>query len=346
MPFGTRRLEGGGVCFRLWAPSAQSVRLWCDSGAGEVTLAMEDQGGGWYQVEAPQAHQGSRYGFIIDDNLRVPDPASRYNPADVHGPSQVVDPRAFAWRDGHWRGRSWEEAVIYELHVGTFTAQGTFAAAVERLDHLVELGVTAIELLPVADFPGARGWGYDGVLPYAPDSRYGTPEDLKELVQSAHDRGLMVLLDVVYNHFGPEGNYLHAYAEEFFTERHHTPWGAGLNFDGDASRPVREFFIHNALYWLEEFHFDGLRLDAVHAILDDSQPHFLEELARRVDEGPGRQRPIHLVLENEDNRASLLERDEQGQPLHYRAQWNDDFHNALHVQLTGETDGYYKAFSD
>jgi 1,4-alpha-glucan branching enzyme/maltooligosyltrehalose trehalohydrolase len=201
----------------------------------------------------------------------------------------VIDPAAFDWLDGAWRGRPWEEAVVYELHVGTFSPQGSFAGVTERLDYLVELGVTAIELMPVADFPGARNWGYDGVLPFAPDSRYGRPEDLKALVQAAHARGLMVLLDVVYNHFGPEGNYLHVYAQPFFSKRHHTLWGAAINFDGPDSRRVREFFIHNALYWLTEYHFDGLRLDAVHAIIDDSEPHILDELAQRVHAaiGPG-----------------------------------------------------------
>jgi 1,4-alpha-glucan branching enzyme/maltooligosyltrehalose trehalohydrolase len=230
--------------------------------------------------------------------------------------------------------------VVYELHVGTFSPDGTFAGVTERLDYLAELGVTAVELMPVADFPGACNWGYDGALPFAPDSRYGRPEDLKALVQAAHARGLMVLLDVVYNHLGPEGNYLHVYAKPFFSERHHTLWGAAINFDGPGCRTVREFFIHNALYWLEEYHFDGLRLDAVHAILDDSDPPILAELAQRVHASVGPGRPLHLVLENDANEAHHLG------PGRYVAQWNDDIHHALHVLCTGETDGYYADYAD
>jgi 1,4-alpha-glucan branching enzyme/maltooligosyltrehalose trehalohydrolase len=302
--------------------------------------------GGWYELDCAQAHAGSRYCFQIDDGPCVPDPATRCNPDDVHGASQVVDPASFDWQDASWRGRPWEEAVIYELHVGTFTPQGTFAALESRLDYLAALGVTAIELMPVADFPGRRDWGYDGTLLFAPDSVYGTPEDLKRLVQAAHCRGLMVLLDVVYNHFGPEGNYLHLYAPQFFTERHHTPWGAAINFDGEDSRTVRDFFIHNALYWLQEYHFDGLRLDAVHAIADDSRPDILEELAQTVRAELGAERHIHLVLENDHNAAHYLARHHNGHHALYDAQWNDDAHHACHVLLTGERDGYYDDYAE
>ena len=260
--------------------------------------------------------------------------------------SEVIDPSAYAWRDERWHGRPWAEAVIYELHVGTFSPEGTFAGVERRLDYLRDLGVTAIELMPIADFPGKRNWGYDGVLPYAPDAAYGRPEDLKRLVDAAHERGLMMFLDVVYNHFGPEGNYLNAYACEFFTERHKTDWGAAINFDGAASRAVRDFFIHNALYWLEEYHFDGLRFDAVHAIVDDSQPHILVELAEAVRAGPAADRHIHLVLENDRNEARYLRYTDDGKPRHYNAQWNDDFHHAFHVLLTGEKDGYYSDYAD
>jgi len=273
----------------------------------------------------------------------LPDPASRFNPEDVHAPSEVVDPGAFDWADDGWRGRPWREAVIYELHVGTFTPEGTYAAARARLDYLAELGVTAIELMPVADTPGARNWGYDGVLPFAPEHGYGRPEELKRFVQDAHARGLMVLLDVVYNHFGPEGNYLDLYAPQFFTDRHHTPWGRGLNFDDESSAIVRRFFIDNALYWLEEYHFDGLRLDAVHAIADDSSPSFLDSLAADVrsrDFG----RAVHLVLENDDNVARHLRRGARGEPQAYDAQWNDDFHHALHSLLASEAGGYYRDY--
>jgi len=344
MPFGCLPLAGGGVRFRLWAPAASSVGVRLED-ARPALLAMAPAGGGWWQLDCVHAAPGSRYRFQIDGGLLVPDPASRANPDDVHAASRVVDPLAFDWDDGHWRGRPWEEAVIYELHVGTFTPPGTFAGVEGKLDYLRELGVTAIELMPVADFPGQRNWGYDGVLAFAPDASYGTPEDLKSLVRSAHARGLMVFLDVVYNHFGPEGNYLHAYAPQFFTRRHHTPWGAAISFDGEDSRTVRDFFIHNALYWLEEYHVDGLRLDAVHAILDDSEPHILTELAQAVRAGPGRDRHVHLVLENDANEAHYLGV-RPGAPRSYDAQWNDDVHHALHVLATGERDGYYADYAD
>jgi maltooligosyltrehalose trehalohydrolase len=345
MPFGCMPLPAGGVRFRLWAPGARRVDLSLEGGPEATLLPMEAAGGGWHRIDCAQASAGSRYRFRIDGGLLVPDPASRANPDDVHGASQVVDPLAFDWQDADWRGRPWEEAVIYELHTGAFTPEGTFAGIERQLDYLCELGVTAVELMPIADFPGRRNWGYDGVLPFAPDAAYGTPEALKRLVQAAHARGLMIFLDVVYNHFGPEGNYLHAYAEPFFARRHHTPWGAALNFDGEHSRCVRDFFIHNALYWLEEYRFDGLRLDAVHAILDDSEPHILTELAQAVRGGPGRDRHVHLVLENDANEARYLGAS-PGAPRSYDAQWNDDIHHVLHVLVTGERDGYYADYAD
>jgi malto-oligosyltrehalose trehalohydrolase len=306
---------------------------------------MHAQDEGWFELTVPGASAGTRYRFRTDSGLLVPDPASRYNPDDVHSASMVVDPGAFDWQDESWHGRPWEEAVIYELHVGTFTAQGDFDGVRRKLDYLAELGVTALELMPVADFPGRRNWGYDGVLPYAPDASYGSPEALKLLVQEAHARGLMVLLDVVYNHFGPEGNYLHAYVPDFFNERHHTPWGAAINFDAPGSAGVRDFFIHNALYWLEEYHLDGLRLDAIHAICDDSIPDIVEALADAVRLGPGKDRLVHLILENDRNQARYLTRAPDGAPLHATAQWNDDIHHAFHVLVTGETDGYYADYT-
>ncbi len=346
MPFGAQLLDDGNVRFRLWAPAAQRVELCLETSGDRPQVlpltALED---GWFELVTAQASVGDWYRFRIDGDQTVPDPASRYNPQDVHGPSQVIDSGEFAWNDVGWHGRPWEQTVVYELHVGTFTPEGTFAALKERLDYLVELGVTAVELMPVADFPGHRNWGYDGVLPYAPDASYGAPDDLKDLIQTAHDKGLMVFLDVVYNHFGPEGNYLHVYAEPFFTERHQTPWGAAINFDGPVSRAVRDFFIHNALYWLEEYHVDGLRLDAVHAIVDDSTPDVLEELADAVRQGPGRERHCHLVLENDHNIARYLTRNAVGGPRYYNAQWNDDIHHAMHVLLTGEADGYYADYA-
>ncbi len=350
MPFGAEVRDDGRVRFRLWAPAAREVDLCLMQGHAEEILSMKRGRRGWFEILTTSAKAGSRYRFRIDRDRCVPDPASRFNPDGVHGASEVIDPAVFDWQDAGWRGRAWEEAVIYELHVGTFSAQGTFRGVQARLDYLVDLGVTAIELMPVADFPGARNWGYDGVLPFAPARCYGRPEDLKQLVQGAHARGLMVLLDVVYNHFGPEGNYLPLYAPRFFTERHRTPWGAAIDFALPDGRAVRDFFIHNALYWLEEFNVDGLRLDAVHAIADDFRPHVLEELAEAVQHGPGRERPIHLVLENDDNAARYLVRDQDGhdggQAARYRAQWNDDIHHALHVLLTGETDGYYRDYGD
>ncbi len=342
MPFGAE-LTAHGVRFRLWAPGARRVELVLDAGAAQRTLPMRAEAGGWHQTLTADAKDGTLYRFRIDDEIEVADPASRFNPQDAAGPSAVVDPCAFSWPDLAWRGRPWQEAVLYELHVGTFTAAGTFAAIVPRLEYLAQLGITVLELMPIADFPGARGWGYDGVLPYAPDSAYGTPQDLKALVAAAHARGLAVMLDVVYNHFGPEGNYLYRYAPDFFTDRHRTPWGAAINFDGAASRTVREFFIHNALYWLEEYHFDGLRFDAVHAMFDDSRVHFIAEMAQRVRAGPGRERPIYLVLENHANAAHLL--GTAGAPATHDAQWNDDLHHCLHVILTGESDGYYGDFA-
>jgi len=345
MPFGAQLLPGGGARFRLWAPSAQRVDLLLGAPPAQP-LPMRPLDGGWYECVVAAARAGERYAFRIDGGLQVPDPASRFNPDDVHAPSVLVDPRAHAWRDTDWHGRPWHEAVVYELHIGTFTPQGTFAAAIDRLDDLVRLGITAIELMPVADFPGRRNWGYDGVLLFAPDSSYGTPEDLKALVEAAHARGVMVLLDVVYNHFGPDGNYLHAYAKPFFNERHHTPWGAAIHFDDPTCRTVRDFYLHNALFWLTEYHFDGLRLDAVHAIVDDSQPHIVEELAHAVQAGPGHERHLHLVLENDANQARYLSRDASAAPLMATAQWNDDVHHAAHVIATGERDGYYADYTD
>ncbi|HZW95464.1 MAG TPA: malto-oligosyltrehalose trehalohydrolase [Candidatus Eremiobacteraceae bacterium] len=351
MPFGAECLESGGVRFRLWAPAARQIELCLiDASLIDATtsawLPLEASDQGWFELVTDAAKTGAQYRFRVDGAKAVPDPASRFQPHDVHGPSEVVDPNAFDWQDAAWRGRRWEEAVIYELHVGAFTRAGTFSAALEQLDYLADLGITAIELMPLADFPGLRNWGYDGVLPFAPDSTYGRPDDLKKLVQGAHQRGMMVLLDVVYNHFGPEGNYLNAYAPQFFTDRHRTPWGDAINFDGAGSRVVRNFFIHNAVYWLNEYHFDGLRLDAVDAIIDDSSPHILTELATVVRKSVEPDRHIHLILENDSNQARFLRRTEKCQTQGYTAQWNDDIHHALHVLLTGEGDGYYSDYSD
>lgn len=348
MPFGAT-VHAQGTDFALWAPSAKAVELEyrAADGSGKArSLPMARDGQGWHRVTVPEARHGDRYTYRLPDGMRVPDPASRFNPDDVHGPSMVMDPCRFQWTDGAWRGRPWEEAVVYELHVGAFAEAGSFDGLRERLGELVELGVTAIELMPLADFPGRHNWGYDGVLPFAPDASYGSPDDLKALVDAAHALGLMVLLDVVYNHFGPEGNYLHAYCPEFFNPGRQTPWGSAINFDGPASRTVRDFFIHNALYWVEEFRFDGLRMDAVHAIHDETRPHIVREIREALDAGPGRERHVHLVLENDANQASMLVRDGHGLPVAGTAQWNDDLHHAVHVLATGERDGYYADYAD
>ena len=339
MPVGATVLKRG-IRFRVWAPAQESMRVVLADRDPQLMKRLE---GGWHELVAPDARAGHRYWLMLGDGSTIPDPASRYQPQDVHGPSEVIDPRAYEWRASHWRGRPWEEAVVYELHVGTFTREGTFRSVIDKLPHLVELGVTAIELMPVADFPGGRNWGYDGVFPFAPDSSYGRPEDLKALVDAAHERGLMVLLDVVYNHFGPEGNYFPVLAPQIFTARHHTPWGAAVNYDGAGSEVVRELIIHNALYWIEEFNLDGLRLDAVHAIIDESARHLLADLAERVRAAtPGRS--IHLLLENERNEVHLLERAASVEPTHYTAQWNDDVHHVLHTAATGEGSGYYRDY--
>lgn len=340
MPFGAE-IDGSATRFRLWAPDAKTVELVIEGGP-VVPLDISPEG--WCETRIDGIGAGARYRYRIDGGLLVPDPASRFQPDDVHSASEVIDPAAFVWSDDQWRGRPWAEAVLYETHMGAFTPQGSFASATKRLDYLVELGVTAIELMPVADFPGRWNWGYDGVAQFAPDASYGRPEDLKRFVQEAHGRGLMVFLDVVYNHFGPEGNYLHAYAERFFTDRHHTPWGKAINFDGPGSSVVRDFFFHNAMYWLEEFHIDGLRFDAVHAIIDETQPHFLTELASRIRAALPDDRLVHLVLENDANQSRFLARDDGPAPNCYDAQWNDDIHHVMHVLATGENGGYYQDY--
>lgn len=298
---------------------------------------MDEAGEGWFEIVTDRVAPGDAYGFRLPDGLVVPDPAARAQRGDVHGPSMLVDPRAYRWKTSFWPGRPWEEAVIYELHTGTFTPDGTFDGVAAKLDHLAETGVTAIELMPVAQFGGNRGWGYDGVLHYAPHRAYGGPDRLKALVDAAHDRGLMVLLDVVYNHFGPDGNYLHLYAPDFFDAGRQTPWGSAIAYDRPA---VRDFFVENALYWLEEYRIDGLRLDAINEIHDPSPEHILDTIAATVRASlPDRH--IHLTTEDDRNITRLHERDARGGIRAYTAEWNDDFHHAAHVIATGETEGYY-----
>ncbi|RON52008.1 malto-oligosyltrehalose trehalohydrolase [Pseudomonas frederiksbergensis] len=325
-PHGAIMLDAEHTRFALWAPDAFDVSVELDDGH---SIPLQPQGDGWFVIKT-RCPAGTRYRYNIDGELEVPDPASRAQAGDLDRHSVVVDPLAYHWQHNDWQGRPWNEAVIYELHVGTL---GGYSEVEQHLARLVELGITAIELMPLAQFPGERNWGYDGVLPYAPQASYGSPEQLKHLIDTAHGHGLAVILDVVYNHFGPDGNYLHRYAKGFFREDKHTPWGAAIDF---RRREVRDFFIENALMWLLEYRFDGLRLDAVHAIED---PDFLQELAQRVRRQAAPGRHVWLNLENEHNQASLLE---QG----FDAQWNDDGHNALHVLLTGETDAYYADYAE
>lgn len=338
--FGPRWLPHGGVQFRLWAPSHDSV--WLRIARGERRVPMKRTIDGAHHAEVLDCLAGDRYAFELADGSVVPDPASRFQPDDVHAFSELLPPSNYPWR-APWKGRRWEELVIYEVHIGAFTPKGTFTGVIDKLDHLAGLGITAIELMPIADFPGERNWGYDGVFLYAPESRYGRPDDLRALVDAAHERGIAVLLDVVYNHFGPEGNCLPRVAPEFFSKRRHTPWGAAINFDAERAEMVREFFVQNALYWLREFHLDGLRLDAVHAIRDDSASHIVGEIARRVRQTIVA-RPVHLILENEENDAAPLARGRGGEVSCFTAQWNDDVHHALHVAATGERAGYYEEY--
>jgi maltooligosyltrehalose trehalohydrolase len=328
------RVGRDGVLFRLWAPAARRVDLLLDQ-----PYLMRRGDDGWYTADVPGVKPGARYKFRIDGELDVPDPGSDFQPEDITGPSEVIDHASFAWRATDWRGRPWQDAVFLESHVGTFTAEGTYRAMIDRLDHLVETGITALELMPLADFSGRRNWGYDGVLLYAPDSAYGRPDDLRALIDAAHLRGLMVFLDVVYNHFGPEGNYLGRYAPGFFTDAH-TPWGSAIDY---RVPEVCAYAVDNALHWLSDYRFDGLRLDAVNHILAESgEISMLHELSSAVGhlaEQTGRH--IHLVLENGDNRASMLDSVEDPHRGQYRAQWNDDYHHVWHVMLTGESAGYY-----
>ena len=330
MPFGAQ-MTGDGARFRLWAPNADDVAIVVEG--REHTMERLDDG--WREAHVPGAKAGDRYHYRVGD-LAVPDPASRCQESDVHGASVVVDPDAYDWRHRDWKGRPWEEAVICEVHVGAATPEGTFDALRRKLQHYVDLGVTAIELLPVADFAGQRNWGYDGVLLFAPDRSYGSPDDLRRLIDEAHSLGLQVFIDVVYNHFGPNGNYLGVYASDFFDEGKETPWGAALNFGLDA---VRDFFVSNAQVWLHEYRFDGIRFDAVHEIGKmaeaEGQGGFLRAMGEALRAGIEPGRHVHLILENDDNRSELL----GGEP--YDAQWNDDFHHVVHRLISGETDGYY-----
>jgi maltooligosyltrehalose trehalohydrolase len=325
----------------VWAPSAGSV----SAQTAADRLAMRRDDGGWWRVDVPTLGHGDDYAFLIDDaTTALPDPRSRWQPHGVHGPSRVYDHGRFAWTDDAWRGVTLPGAVFYELHVGTFTGEGTLDAVVDRLDHLVHLGVDIVELMPVASFPGVHGWGYDGVHLSAVHEPYGGPDALKRLVAACHDRGLGVALDVVYNHLGPSGNYLSSFGP-YFTERHHTPWGAAVNLDDEGSGEVRRWIIDNALMWLRDFHIDALRIDAVHALVDDSEAHLLSELSRDVDVlATQLHRPLSLVAESDLNQPVMVQPRECG-GLGLTAQWSDDLHHALHALLTGEGQGYYADFA-
>jgi maltooligosyltrehalose trehalohydrolase len=336
-PQGAFPRPDGVTLFRLWAPRPAETRLLLE---GREAIEMDAVGEGFCEL-ALEAPPGTRYRYLVD-GAEIPDPASRSQPEDVHGWSEVVSPE-FSWSDGSWQGVWTEDVVLYELHVGTFTAEGTFDAVIPRLAELRELGITMIELMPVAEFPGHRNWGYDGVLPYAVESSYGGPDGLRRLVDAAHGEGLGVCLDVVYNHLGPEGNYLEKLGP-YFTDSYRTPWGSAINFDGPESDPVREFFIANALMWVEQYHIDALRLDAVHAIHDESAYPFLRELAERVGEAAGTARRRVQIFPESDLNEPRLVRPSQAGGYGHDAHWNDDFHHALHALLTGEKSGYYEDF--
>ena len=338
---GANFLPGKGVEFLVWAPQRTRVDVHVVS-PSEQLLAMQRVENGYFCALAPNLSPGTRYVYRLDGVLERPDPASRFQPQGVHGPSEIIDPR-FEWKNCSWDGMRLDEYVFYELHVGAFTSEGTFAAIVPRLGQLRDLGITAIELMPVAEFPGTRNWGYDGVFPFAVQHSYGGPLGLKQLVNACHEAGLAVALDVVYNHLGPEGNYLADYGP-YFTDVYRTLWGAAINFDRQDSDEVRRFFIENALYWVREFHIDAFRLDAVHAIFDSSARPFLRELAEALRGEAGRlRRRVHVIAESNLNDARMIAgADSGGIGLH--AQWNDDFHHTAHALLTGERSGYYADF--
>ncbi|WP_419804040.1 malto-oligosyltrehalose trehalohydrolase [Terriglobus sp.] len=344
MLFGAELLPGAGVRFRIFAPAVDSFRLRLEGRSEDLPMQSIDNG--WFERVEPSAKAGTHYRFVLPDGTAVADPASRYQPQDVHGPSEVIDPASYLWTDDTWQGRSWSQTILYELHIGTFTPEGTFAAAAEKLPKLAEIGITAIEIMCLSEFAGNRNWGYDSVLLYAPDATYGRPEDLKGLVDMAHRYGIQVILDVVYNHFGPEGNDLPKYFPQLLTDKHNTPWGDALNFDedeaGSCAKQVRELIIQNALYWVEEFHIDGLRLDAAHAIIDQGKLHVLDELALRVRECAAAQQPprhVHLIREDEQNIANKLLRNERGHCEKFTAQWNHDMSHMLGAAMRQDFSG-------
>jgi maltooligosyltrehalose trehalohydrolase len=341
LSLGATYLEEGRCHFRVWAPLLQKVELEILS-PRERNIPLNKEEWGYHDVIAEDVNPGDKYLYRLDGQKARPDPASRFQPEGVHGPSEVVDYR-FGWEDDHWAGLPLHDYLMYELHVGTFTAKGTFEAIITHVDELKDLGITAVELMPVAQFPGNRNWGYDGVYPFAVQNSYGGPEGLKRLVNACHEKNLAVVLDVVYNHLGPEGNYLGDFGP-YFTDRYKSLWGSTINFDGPHSDAVRRFFIENALYWVREFHVDALRIDAVHGILDFSAHPFLEELTSGVhDEAERLNRRVHLIAESALNDTRLI-RSRESRGYGIDAHWNDDFHHSLHTLLTGERLGYYQDF--
>jgi maltooligosyltrehalose trehalohydrolase len=342
-PVGAEYTPDEGTRFRVWAPKRRRVAVVLEegqpSGRDAREVALDAEGGGYFSGLVREAAPGARYRFRLDGADRFPDPASRFQPEGPHGPSVVVDPTRYRWSDAGWKGRSIAGQVIYEMHVGTFTREGTWDAAGERLRDLVDTGVTVVEVMPIADFPGRFGWGYDGVALFAPTRLYGTPDDLRGFVDDAHERGLAVILDVVYNHLGPDGNYLTQYADAYFTDRHVTDWGDPINFDGEDSGPVREFYLANARYWIDEFHFDGLRLDATQNVYDEGPEHILAAVVREVRAAAGGRRTI-VVGENEPQQVRLVKPKEQG-GFGMDALWNDDLHHSAQVLLSGRNEAYY-----
>lgn len=338
--FGARPQGDGSTLFRVWAPRAESLEVKM-LGDEPRTFSLEASGAGVFEVRVPGVSAGADYFYVVNGNER-PDPVSRFQPEGVHGPSRVVEPEAFEWTDKDWKGLALKEYVVYELHTGTFTPEGTFASVIPKLAHLKSLGITAVELMPVAEFPGARNWGYDGAHLYAPQSTYGGPDGLKRLIDACHREGLAFVLDVVYNHLGPEGNYAGEYMP-LYNEAHKSPWGAGLNFDGEASEGVRRYFIENALYWLTEYHVDALRLDAIHAIVDTSEKHLLRQLSEEFHaQARALGRPAYLIAESDLNDVRVLKHEREGYGID--AQWSDDFHHSLHAILTKADRGYFIDF--
>lgn len=336
-------VEPEGTAFRVWAPCSNRVDVILERPGEPSVHPLVQSPDGTFSAVLPQVRVGDCYRYRLNNDGLLPDPASRFQPEGVHGPSQVVDPRSFRWTDDQWTGLDLDDVVFYELHVGTFSPEGTFAGVTARLPELAALGITAVELMPVADFPGSRNWGYDGVALFAPARCYGTPDDLRRLVDTAHGLGLGVVLDVVYNHLGPDGAYLSAFSPYYFTEPHHTPWGAGLNFDGDHSGMVREFFIENAHHWVHEYHIDGLRLDATHAIADDSPRHFLAELTTRLRESATGRRVLVVVEDYRNLNWMLKPERERGWGVD--AVWADAFHHQCRRLLAGDSEAYYRDYS-